>query len=61
MACPPKRVSIWQLDDDLFHMDLNLAARCLIGTPRIRESWLRVCIITEMRQDTANRTLPLRV
>jgi HEAT repeat protein len=36
-------------DDDLFHGDLYLAARCLVGTPRIREQWLRERILAEVR------------
>lgn len=36
-------------DDDIFMGDLLLAARCLIGTPRLRLPWLRERIVGEVR------------
>lgn len=36
------------LDDDLFHNDLLLTARCLISTPRIKAGWLRGRIVTQV-------------
>ena len=47
---PPEEGEHLAAHDDLFHMDLNLAARCLVGTPRIRAAWLRERIVSEMRQ-----------
>jgi hypothetical protein len=32
-------------DDDLFHSDLLLTARCLTGTPRVKAPWLRPRIV----------------
>lgn len=37
-------------DDDIFHSDLLLTARCLIGTPRLRVTWLRERLVEEIRQ-----------
>lgn len=37
-------------DDDLFHGDLIVAARCLVGTPRVRTSWLRERLMSELRR-----------
>ncbi|GAA0926970.1 NACHT domain-containing protein [Nonomuraea longicatena] len=35
-------------DDDLFHGDLLLAARCLGSTPRVKAPWLRARIVEEL-------------
>jgi HEAT repeat protein len=41
--------------DDLFHNDLLLAARCLVGTPRIRVVELRARIIREVEDLLASK------
>ncbi|MEW1847917.1 NACHT domain-containing protein [Nonomuraea angiospora] len=35
--------------DDLFHSDLFLAARCLVGVPRVKAGWLRERIVDEVK------------
>ena len=49
-APEPKRDESLAVDDDIFHGDLLLAARCLVGTPRLRVPWLRERLIGEVRQ-----------
>ncbi|MCT7956080.1 NACHT domain-containing protein [Laspinema palackyanum] len=44
-----KEVSPAIINDDLFHSNLLLAARCLIGTPRISKPGLRESIISEVK------------
>ncbi|MEU4225210.1 NACHT domain-containing protein [Nonomuraea sp. NPDC026600] len=37
------------VSDDMFHSDLFLTARCLIGVPRVKAGWLRGQVIDEVK------------
>lgn len=56
---PPDEGKALAANDDLFHSDLYLAGDCLVGTPRIREPWLRDRIIADIRQIFQNSPYPL--
>ncbi|MGH3712303.1 MAG: NACHT domain-containing protein [Micromonosporaceae bacterium] len=47
-AEPPQSAPL-AVDDDVFHGDVLLAARCLASTPRIRTPWLRPRIVAATR------------
>ncbi|MEV1246764.1 NACHT domain-containing protein [Nonomuraea sp. NPDC049750] len=37
------------VNDDMFHSDLFLAARCLVGVPRVKAGWLRRGVIEDVK------------
>jgi hypothetical protein len=45
------------VEDDLFHSDLLVAGRCLIGTPRIRVAGLRTAIVNNLKTRLLSSTL----
>ncbi|MGH3392485.1 MAG: NACHT domain-containing protein [Actinomadura sp.] len=48
-AVEPPRDEPLSADDDLFHGDLFLVTRCLVGVPRLRTPWLRARIMATVR------------